>query len=113
MTEDIFIKPFVGNNNIIPSYHLYPLRINGLNENMRAEVLFKMMEKGIYLNVHYKPLYMMSAYKKMGYKDTHYPNCSDTYVNEISLPVYSTLSINNARKVVNELKTTLKDMKLL
>ena len=62
-----------------------------------------MAEKGIATNVHYKPLPMLSAYKKLGFDINHYPNAYDVYKNEISLPLHTLLSDDDVNYVCNEL----------
>jgi len=67
-----------------------------------------MAEKGIATNVHYKPLPMFTLYKNLGYKIEDYPNAFAQYENEISLPVYSTLSLEDAEYIA---KTLLEELK--
>lgn len=85
------------------SYHLFLLRLKDFTEEMRNNVIIDMAEKGIATNVHYMPLPLLSLYKNLGYKMEDYPNAYKRYVNEISLPVYSTLSLEDAKYVVEEL----------
>lgn len=74
------------------SYHLYPLRIKGIKENQRDEIIKRISEKEVAVNVHFIPVPMMSFYKKQGYKMKHYPVTYDNYSREISLPVYYDLT---------------------
>ena len=67
-----------------------------------------MAERGVACNVHYKPLPMMTAYKRMGYDIKDYPNAYDMYKNEITLPLYSRLTDEEAQYVVDSFKKTLK-----
>lgn len=84
------------------SYHLYPLRIKGFNEDRRNMLIQELAEMGIATNVHFTPLPMFTLYKGLGYKIEDYPNAFAQYENEISLPVYSTLSLEDAERVVDE-----------
>lgn len=95
--------------NHISSGHLYLVRVNGINEQQRNEIIIKMAEKGIACNVHYKPLPMLTAYKNIGFDIKDYPNAYANYKNEISLPLYSILTneeveyiIDNFKKIVSE-----------
>jgi dTDP-4-amino-4,6-dideoxygalactose transaminase len=97
------ILPFAKEGNTETCYHLYPLRIKGFSEEQRNGVIQMMAEKDIATNVHFMPLPMLSLYKNLGYKLEDYPNAYGQYANEISLPLYSTLSIEDADYVVNEL----------
>ncbi len=68
------------------SGHLYLVRVNGITEEKRNEIINKMAEKGIATNVHYKPLPMLTAYKNLGFSIDNYPNAYNFYRNEITLP---------------------------
>lgn len=93
------------------SYHLYTLRIKGFNEEKRNLLIERLAEKGISTNVHYKPLPMFTLYKNLGYKIEDYPNAYSQYENEISLPVYSTLALEDAKYVAEELVKEVKKIK--
>lgn len=91
------------------SGHLYFVRVNGIDEKQRNEIIVKMAERGIACNVHYKPLPMLTAYKKLGFDIKDYPNAFDFYKNEITLPLYSKLTdeqvdyiIDNFKEIVEE-----------
>lgn len=81
----------------ISSGHLYLTRIfkkNGepVSDGERREIIIKLAERGITTNVHYKPLPMMTGYKKLGFDIKDYPNAYAHYANEISLPLFSRLT---------------------
>ena len=54
--------------------HLYLMRIPGITEKQRNEIIVKMAEAGIATNVHFKPLPMHTAYKNLGFDIKDYPN---------------------------------------
>jgi dTDP-4-amino-4,6-dideoxygalactose transaminase len=96
--------------NTLSSGHLYLMRIPGINELERNEIIMKLAERGIACNVHYKPLPMMSAYQNMGFDINSFPNAYQMYQNEISLPLHSMLTdvdieyiIKNIQKITKEL----------
>lgn len=97
------IIPFSKNGNTETSYHLYTLRIKGFNEEKRDALIQELAEMGIGTNVHFIPLPMFTLYKNLGYNISDYPNTYAQYENEITLPVYSKLSLNDAKYVVEEL----------
>src|SRR5699024_7919664 len=70
------------------SGHLYLTRIPGISLEQRQEIIVKMAEAGIATNVHYKPLPMMTAYKKLGFDIKDYPNAYRQFENEITLPLH-------------------------
>lgn len=72
----------------ISSYHLYPLRIDGIDERQRDLIIAKISEYNVAVNVHFIPVPMMSFYKNNGYSIDKYPVTYQNYASEISLPVY-------------------------
>lgn len=85
------------------SGHLYLMRIPGIDEVKRNEIIIKMAEKGVATNVHYKPLPMMTAYKKMGFDINNYPNAYHQYENEITLPLHTRLSDEDVDYIIQNL----------
>ncbi|SHK76421.1 DegT/DnrJ/EryC1/StrS family aminotransferase [Desulforamulus aeronauticus] len=73
------------------SGHLYLTRIPGITLEKRNEIIFRMAEKNIATNVHYKPLPMHTAYKNLGFDIKDYPNAYAQYANEITLPLHTCL----------------------
>lgn len=87
--------------------HLYLLRVNGIDENRRREIITEMAEQGIACNVHFKPLAMMTAYKNLGYDIKNYPNAYKQYENEITLPMHTLLTDEEAVYVAKTLRRIL------
>ena len=85
------------------SGHLYILRISGIDFNKRNEIIAKMGERGVSTNVHYKPLPLLTAYKNLGFDIEDYPNTYNLFVNEISLPLYSTLTDEEVDYIIKNL----------
>ncbi len=86
------------------SGHLYITRIIGITEDVRNKIITEMAEAGVTTNVHYKPLPMMTAYKNLGYAIKDYPNAFDRYKNEVTLPLYSTLTDKEVSKIIDAYK---------
>lgn len=74
------------------SGHLYITRVPSISDQQRCEIIIKMAEAGVTCNVHYKPLPMHTAYKKLGFDIKDYPNAYAHYVNEITLPLHTKLT---------------------
>ena len=94
------------------SGHLYLIRIPGITEAQRNEVIERMAEQGVATNVHYKPLPMMTAYKALEVKREDYPNAYGYYENLVSLPLHTRLSDEDVAYVCNILEETMKGMRL-
>lgn len=90
------------------SGHLYLTRIPGINDQQRREIIIKLAEQGISTNVHYKPLPMMTAYKKMGWDIKDFPNAYAYYENLITLPLHTRLCDADVSYIVDNYKTIVK-----
>lgn len=108
-SEYPFITQFHKTENSISSGHLYLLRIEDINMEKRNEIISKMGERGVSTNVHYKPLPLLTAYKELGFDIADYPNAYNLFLNEISLPLYSTLSDEAVDYIIDNLLEVVKD----
>lgn len=93
----------------ISSGHLYITRVPGVTDEQRREIIIKLAELGISTNVHYKPLPMHTAYKKLGFDIKDYPNAYARYANEITLPLHTCLTDKEVGYVIKILKNVLKE----
>ena len=82
------------------SGHLYLTRIPGITPEQRNEIIIKMAERGVSCNVHYKPLPMLTAYKNLGFDIADYPNAYSRFANEITLPLHTSLTDEDAEYVI-------------
>ena len=82
------------------SGHLFITRIPGVGERERGEIITRMAERAIACNVHYKPLPMHTAYKKLGFDIADYPNAYSAYANEITLPLHTCLTDEDVEYVI-------------
>lgn len=89
------------------SFHLYLTRLAGKGEAERNAVIEAMAREGVAANVHYKPLPMLTAYKNLGFDVKDYPNAYAQYANELTLPLYSALTEEDAARVAGMLLRVL------
>ena len=87
--------------------HLYLMRIPGISEQERNEIIVKLAEAGIASNVHYKPLPMHTAYKNLGFDIKDYPNSYAQYCNEITLPLHTLLVKDELQYILDNMKCIL------
>lgn len=90
------------------SGHLYLVRVNDFDVEKRNNLIVKMAELGVATNVHYKPLPMHTAYKKLGFDIKDYPNAYKQYENEITLPLHTCLTEEEVAYVINTFSKLLK-----
>jgi dTDP-4-amino-4,6-dideoxygalactose transaminase len=82
------------------SYHLYMLRIKGISLEVRNRIIQEIFNMDVSVNVHYKPLPMLSYYKALDYKMDDYPVAKEIWETEISLPVFYDLTAEQLNKVI-------------
>ena len=92
--------PIFEDTNRKSSYHLFPLRIRGINEAQRDEIIKEIFEREISVNVHFIPVPCMSFYKALGYSIDDYKTTYDNFSREITLPLYYDLTDDQVRSVV-------------
>lgn len=98
--ENIQIVNHYGSR-FISSGHLYMIRLIGKEEKYRNSFINKMAKIGIALNVHYKPLPMLSAYQNLGFQIKDYPNAYNYFKNEVTLPLYTQLEDRHIEYITN------------
>lgn len=91
------------------SGHLYLTRIPHITAETRNAIIVKMAEAGIACNVHYKPLPMHTAYKNLGFDIKDYPNAYARFENEITLPLHTCLTDEEAEYVIENYTRILKE----
>lgn len=92
------------------SGHLYLTRLLGKSIEDRNKFIKKMAELGIATNVHYKPLPLLTAYKNLGFDIKDYPNAYNQYKNEVTIPLYSTLTNNQVDYIIDCYKKVLSEI---
>lgn len=93
------------------SGHLYLLRINGITEEERDEMIHHISQKGIGVNVHYIPMPMLTLFKNKGYRMEDYLQTYENYKAEISLPIYNGLTTSQLNEVVDAVVEAYKAVK--
>ena len=85
----------------ISSFHLYPLRIKNIDEAKRSDLIQKIAEKNVSVNVHFIPLPMLTVFKDAGYQLKDFPQTYLQFCNEISLPIYPQLTNEQCDEVIS------------
>lgn len=99
--DERFIVPEYQNIDKQSSYHVYALRIAKATEAQRDEIISRIFEMGVSVNVHFIPVPSMSFYQSKGYNMANYPLTQLHYSREISLPVYYDLSNEQTQTVIH------------
>ena len=91
------------------SGHLYISRVPDCDDQKRRQIIVRLAEEGISANVHYKPLPMHTAYKKLGFDIRDYPNAYARYANEITLPLHTCLTDEEVDYIIDTFQKVLKE----
>ncbi len=91
--------------------HLYIVRIPGIDDEKRRDIITKFAQQGIATNVHYKPLPMMTAYKQLGNNIADFPNSYNYYENLITLPLHTLLTDEDVDYIINNFKMIISQYK--
>lgn len=85
------------------SYHVYALRIKGITEQQRDDIISEISRHEVAVNVHFVPLPMLTYFRSKGYDIKDFPTAYNNYSHEISLPVYPQLDDEKVRFVAKTL----------
>jgi len=88
------------------SYHIYPIL---LSDHINREVIFNSLkEKRIQASIHYPSIKSFTAYREelAGYD---VPNCDKICSHEITLPLYPTMTLEQADLVIENLRLALNE----
>ena len=85
------------------SWHLYIIQLKDESID-RKNIFNRLREKGIGVNVHYRPIYLNPYYAKLGFKKGLCFQAEEYYKNCISIPIFHTLSGEEQGKVIESIK---------
>lgn len=88
------------------SCHLVPIRIKNISQQQRNSIIKFANSKGVMMNVHFKPLHLMSANQYYQCHDLLL-NSVEQYSNQISLPLHLEMTERDIDYVVDVLKQGL------
>lgn len=108
--KDWAITPTLKDEMRETSYHLYPLRIAGVTREQRDRIIQGIFDRGVSVNVHYKPLPLLTAFASKGYKIDDYPVTKSLWEQEISLPVYFDLNDEQVQMVIDAVSAAVEEV---
>ena len=85
-----------------PAWHLYPVRIL---DGRRREVYDRMRAAGIGVQVNYIPVYWHPVFEDLGYRRGMCPHAEAFYREELSLPLFPTLTDGEQDRVIDTLRS--------
>ena len=84
-------------------HHLYVIRITEEYPITRDMLFNKLLKRGIRTSVHYKPLHMFTAFKKMAKISGSLANSKGVYSQILSLPIYPSISKKQQDLVIHNI----------
>jgi UDP-4-amino-4,6-dideoxy-L-N-acetyl-beta-L-altrosamine transaminase len=102
------IKP---QKNIRSSRHLYPVLLHPSLQCNKEEIFKELQEKGVGVQVHYKPIYQNSFYKEK-FGEIRLDVSEDFYRSELSIPCHQEMSLEDAQLVADTFLEILQMYKL-
>lgn len=87
------------------AWHLFVIQVP---KERRRIIYDGLIEAGIFINIHYIPVYHHPYYRANGYKDTYCKNVEELYAGLLTLPVYPGLKEEEQSYVIMVLKKLLK-----
>ncbi len=98
-------------DNVKSSYHLYPILLERSLWCVKENIFKALHVKGIGVQIHYKPVYQFSLYKRL-FGEQRLHNAEEFYKAEISLPCHQEMSLDDAKYVARTLFEILKNQKI-
>ncbi|MEW6195433.1 MAG: UDP-4-amino-4,6-dideoxy-N-acetyl-beta-L-altrosamine transaminase [Bacteroidota bacterium] len=111
-TNDFFTHPHVSKN-VKHAYHLYPLQIKFDRLKISKKELFaKLKEQRILGQVHYIPVHLQPFYRNnFGFRPGDFPVAEKFYEQEVSIPMYPTLTNEDLEYITGAIIETVEKAK--
>ncbi len=109
--DNKYVKCPIIRNKCSHAFHLYPIRVNFNKLKIsKLEVLRSLRKVGINLQIHYKPIHMLTLYKKKN-KKQKLIEAEKYYAETLSLPIFFNMTLKqvnfvakNILKIINQHK---------
>ncbi len=86
------------------AWHLYIIRIKERNKIISHLQLFERLRNaGILVNLHYIPVYRHPYYQQIGFKYEDFPEAEAYYKEAISIPIFSSLKLEEQQEVIEKI----------
>ncbi|WP_103064161.1 DegT/DnrJ/EryC1/StrS family aminotransferase [Actinomyces qiguomingii] len=93
---------------VVSSGHLAIAALPVAEVSERNWIIQDLYAAGVSANVHYKPLPLLTAYRKLGFDIADFPNAYDFYAKELTLPLHLALSDADVKQVCGALASALR-----
>jgi UDP-4-amino-4,6-dideoxy-N-acetyl-beta-L-altrosamine transaminase len=84
------------------SYHLYVVRLDLTRTKVSQREFYSALHaQGIFVNLHYIPVYRQPYFEKMGFRAGYCPESERYFVEAVSLPIYSDMTSDQQGQVID------------
>lgn len=90
------------------AHHLFPIQVPA---DRRDAFIEAMRDKGVHCSVHFIPLHKHSFWQAyLGDEQPRLPHAEAMFAGTVSLPIYSSLAIDQVSRIIDAVQTTAKEM---
>jgi dTDP-4-amino-4,6-dideoxygalactose transaminase len=107
-----FQLPKITSNKCQGNGHLFMVQLLGDAAPFRDQIISKMKELGIALNVHFVSLPQFTYFQSIGYSTDQFPNAMSLSNSEVSLPIYPQMSNEQVQFLIKSLNFVLSKLGL-
>jgi dTDP-4-amino-4,6-dideoxygalactose transaminase len=87
------LQPWLPNAHTQSAWHLYIMRLElEALAISKAELMARIMARGVGLSVHFKPVHLFTAYRQLGWQPGDLPHAEASYARAMTLPLYPLLT---------------------
>ena len=91
--------------NVVSSYHLYPIRISKSKHGLTQKQVYADLHlANIKVNLHYIPVYLQPFYANKGFKRGYCKNAESYFQEAISLPMYAEMTQAQQEEVCRQIR---------
>lgn len=89
------------------AWHLYPIRLKDKYIGKKKDIFDQLRKAGLWVQVHYIPVYLQPFYQNLGYGKGFCPKAEDFYAREIGIPIFSAMTNGDVDYVAKTINKTL------
>ena len=91
-----------------PGWHLYVVLVR--DSSRRRAFFERLRELGMWVQVHYIPVYLHPYYRRLGYEPGLCPVAEDRYERSVSLPIFPRLNDEDVDRVIDIVTRTAREL---
>lgn len=89
----------------LSSFHLYPIQVTSTSGIDQQSLYQALTRAGVFVNLHYIPVYQQPYYARLGFKPGYCPHAEDYFKSSISIPVYASMTEAQQYRVVEQIQS--------